>query len=231
MAEEDEHDEQLLGEQAEQMEQEEINDAEEEHPLTCKISLVHQIAVGKATVWYPDTQQVQGADGGLFFRISRLDNTLTKIVLGKSLQRHKKRSKEVRSLVNLEFWDVMHKKRKDACDAALKKQLEDAAGMEIARCRPARLDDRFLVSKSVVLTLPVVAIDDINFAEREVRTLWQLRGDIWLEMSEEVVLHVVYLLRQSPIRAKPVVKVKASPKRKRKLKRRRSASADEEVTG
>ena len=146
---------------------------------------------------------MQGADGGRFFRLSKHDAVLTRVVLGKGLNRHKKVG-AIRTLANLEFWETLRKLRREACDAALKHQLEEAAGQAVAKCRAARDDDRYLVSKSVVVKLPGVATAGFSCDERDVRVLWQVRGDAWLELSSDIVLQVVCLLRESPVQsAKP----------------------------
>ena len=144
-----------LGEEDSQPVEEE--DCVNEGDMTCTISLVHQLKIGKNVIWYPDVQQVQGADGGLFFRLSKHDAVLTRVVLGKGLNRHKKVG-AIRTLANLEFWETLRKLRREACDVALKHQLEEAAGQPVAKCRAARDDDRYLVSKSVVVKLPGVAM-------------------------------------------------------------------------
>ena len=223
-----------LGEEDSQPVDEE--DSVNEGDMTCTISLVHQIKIGRNVIWYPDVQQVQGTDGGLFFRLSKHDAVLTRVVLGKGLNRHKKVG-AIRTLANLEFWETLRKLRREACGAALKRQLEEAAGQAVAKCRAARDDDRYLVSKSVVVKLPGVATAGFSCDERDVRVLWQVRGDAWLELSSDIVLQVVCLLRESPVQSakpkpKPAAECPGSPKtprRKRRLKRRRSCSVEDAV--
>ena len=223
-----------LGEEDSQPVDEE--DGVNEGDMTCTISLVHQLKIGRNVIWYPDVQQVQGTDGGLFFRLSKHDAVLTRVVLGKGLNRHKKVG-AIRTLANLEFWETLRKLRREACDAALKHQLEEAAGQAVAKCRAARDDDRYLVSKSVVVKLPGVATAGFSCDERDVRVLWQVRGDAWLELSSDIVLHVVCLLRESPTQSakpKPIPQPAAehagspkTPRRKRRVKRRRSCSVED----
>ena len=115
----------------------------------------------------------------------------------------------------------MHALRKQACNSAIHDVLRAAItenGDDVPanfRFRDAREDDKWLVRKEVV-ELHCPALD--NYPATVIMALWQIRGPLFLELTEECVKYCVAAIKQSP------EAVPCSPKRKRKKKHRRSAS-------
>lgn len=180
------------------------------------IAQVHRVTFGNKA-WYPD---IQTADNRVFFKIDKHDRELTKITLGKGINRHKNKG-EIRTLSKLRWLADMHALRKQACNSAIHDVLRAAItenGDDVPanfRFRDAREDDKWLVRKEVV-ELHCPALD--NYPATVIMALWQIRGPLFLELTEECVKYCVAAIKQSP------EAVPCSPKRKRKKKHRRSAS-------
>ena len=115
----------------------------------------------------------------------------------------------------------MHALRKHACNSAIADVLRAAmeeTGDEVPanyRFRDARDDDKWLVRKEAV-ELHCPALD--NHPGMVIMALWQIRGPLFLELTEDAVKYCVEAIRQSP------ETVPSSPKRKRRKRLRRSAS-------
>lgn len=186
--------------------------AGEEEGEEIKIAQVYAVTIGRH-VWYPD---IQTADNHTYFKLDKSDRQLTKIVMGKGMQRHTKTNKEVVSLSSKAFWNDMMQNRRRACNMAIKDLLKhnmEQAGQEVPpnhKFRDARDDDRWLVHHGQVkMTLPPVQ----DHGELVFKALWQVKGALWLELRPETVMHCIRLLRESED------VVHRSPKRKRKKKR------------
>lgn len=167
------------------------------------IAQIHAVRVGKA-VWYPDTQSVQGCT---YFKVSKYDRTLTKLTLGKGVQRHKKKSTV--SMATKKFWkDIMHARR-EACNQAFRKVQQaaiDGSGQPLQegqKLRDARAGDEFFIRGGAV---------DLPLGDTTFRCVFQLKGDLWLELTPKAVEYVIRHIKESPD-MEP-----CSPKRRRKRK-------------
>ena len=97
-----------------------------------------------------------------------------------------------------------------------------ADGEKPPRLRAARDEDKFLVSKSVEITLPPVD----GRAAHTCRVLWKIKSrDLHIELTNSNLAHVLASLACSPPAEKKKKPLKGSPKRKRRLKRRMSDEA------
>lgn len=167
------------------------------------IALVHAVRVGK-TVWFPDTQSVQGCT---YFKVSKYDRTLTKLTLGKGVQRHK--GKSTVTLGTKQFWQKMLQARKEACNQAFRKVQQaaiDGSGQPLQegqKIRDARAGDEFFVRGGAV---------DLPLGDTTFRCVFQLKGDLWLELTPKAVEYVIRHIKESPD-MEP-----CSPKRRRKRK-------------
>ena len=178
-------------------------------------------------VWMPDTQTTEGVT---YFKITKWDRALTKLVTGKSLQLHSKSDKRNINVKLFQEWATL---RQSACDAALRKVIEDGhvqEGSEVPKkIRHAREEDAYLVGRSVIIQTP--EFTDAQGAvhpRKPIRVLWQIKGvDIWIELNLENLQHTLEALRASPPETPKQAKGKASPgRRRRRLKRRLSEPAE-----
>lgn len=187
-----------------------------EDDRSVNIAQVFAVTIGK-TVWYPD---VQTSSGTVYFKLAKGDRVLSKLILGKGVNRHLKKG-DVRTISNRRWWSDVQKIRKEAMNMTyhhILRQTMEQAGTpptENTKFRDARDDDRWLIRRSgVELTLPAVE----GHEEIKCEALWQTKGDIWLELKPHVVEYCVAALKASDDIPKP------SPKRKRKRKRDGSAT-------
>ena len=181
-------------------------------------------------IWIPDTQSTEGIT---YFKITKWDRALTKLVTGKSLQLHSKSDKRN---INVKLFQEWASLRQCACDAALRKVIEDGhvqEGSEVPKkIRHAREEDAYLVGRSVIIQTPeFTAADGTVYPGKPIRVLWQIKGvDIWIELNLENVKHTLEAIRASPPEPPKQAKGKASPgRRRRRLKRRHSDSAEPAV--
>ncbi|CAK9038601.1 Putative mitochondrial protein [Durusdinium trenchii] len=162
---------------------------------TVTISQVYVVKVGK-TAWYPD---VQTADGTVYFKPSKHDRVLAKLVLGKGMNRHKKKG-EILTISNKAWWSEMQVLRKQTCDrlyVEMMRQTMEQAGAVVPEnhgFRKARDEDRYLFKTSQV-PLPVPALEDHD--AMIVNALWLTKGDLWLELTPDVIRYCLAALRQS----------------------------------
>ena len=188
-----------------------------------KIVTVQAVRFGEK-VWYLDTQIVEGET---FFKVSKHDRVLTKLVMGKAVQRHTKRNREKNTLSLKKFWRDVASLRKQACDAAVRRVLEDARAAAAdgreppPRIREAREGDEYLLhTRAVQIALP----DLEAFPGHSCKMVWQLKGDLWMELNVENLRYVLLALRESPEVQPP------TPKRRRRKRKastpRRSAEKD-----
>lgn len=181
------------------------------------IAQVYRVTFGNKA-WYPD---IQFADNRVFVKMDKHDRELTKITLGKGVNRHKNKG-EIRTMSKLQWWADMHALRRQACNTVIAEVLRAAmmeGGDEVPanhRFREARDEDKWLVRKEAV-ELQCPCLPDGHPATT-VLALWKMRGPLWLELTEECVKYCVAAIRQSHDA------VPTSPKRKRRRPRRRSAS-------
>lgn len=103
-------------------------------------------------VWMPDTQTTEGIT---YFKITKWDRALAKLVTGKSLQLHSKSDKRNINVKLFQEWTTL---RQSACDTALRKVIEDGhiqEGSEAPKkVRHAREEDAYLVGRSVIIQTP-----------------------------------------------------------------------------
>ena len=152
---------------------------------------------------------------------------------GKSLQLHSKSDKRNINVKLFQEWSYL---RQCACDAALRKVIEDGhlqEGSEVPKkIRHAREEDAYLVGRSVIIQTP--EFTDANgtvHPRKPIRVLWQIKGvDIWIELNLENVQHTLEALRVSQPEPPKQAKGRASPgRRRRRLKRRLSDPAESAV--
>lgn len=105
------------------------------------------------------------------------------------------------------------------------------------KLRPAREDDKFIVSRDVVVVLPEFEHDNEVFGPLECRMLWSVKAkEVHVELTEANLRYVFAALQHSPPAEKKIEKkskgegcVAASPKRKRrKLKKRPSQASQDD---
>ena len=185
------------------------SDEDPQADMDVKIAQIWAIQCGK-TVWYPDTQHVAGT---CFFKVSKHDRVLTRLTMGKTMSRHK--SKGVVSMANRQIWRDLYMARKEACNAAYAKVQRDAmlqAGEDIPpnhKVLDARPGDEYFIPGRVV---------HVDIADQRCKLLFQVKGDVWVELSVKAVEAVIKAISESPV-IEP-----ASPKRRRRKKRRASAT-------
>ena len=144
----------------------------------------------------------------------------------------------IRYLCFLHF-DIRCTTGKKACDDALRKLLLDnAVGDERPKMRPAREEDRFLVSRWVAVTLPEYrdSITEDMVPSHTCKVLWAIKpGDLSVELTQANLQFCFGAIRSAaPATKAEKPKVKGSPKKRRKVKRRKSqessqASAEQEA--
>ena len=95
--------------------------------------------------------------------------------------------------------------------------------------RKARDEDRYLFKTSQV-PLPVPALEDHD--AMIVNALWLTKGDLWLELTPDVIRYCLTALRQSdvppPRSPKKKRKRRGSMSPKRKARKNQSTATDEE---
>lgn len=138
------------------------------------------IKVGKY-IWMPDTQTIGATT---YFRLSKYDSKLTKLCMGKSLNRSNRRSKV--SLTAKKFWRTVQGLRKDACNEAIRNVLLSAmrdAGETPAEnhtFRPAREGDEWLIRGQCV----DVQVPDQSGNMLTLKMAFHLKGDVFVELTE-----------------------------------------------
>ena len=138
------------------------------------------IKVGKY-IWMPDTQTIGATT---YFRLSKYDSKLTKLCMGKSLNRSNRRSKV--SLTAKKFWRTVQGLRKDACNEAIRNVLLSAvrdAGETPAEnhtFRPAREGDEWLIRGQCV----DVQVPDQSGNMLTLKMAVHLKGDVFVELTE-----------------------------------------------
>ena len=79
-----------------------------------------------------------------------------------------------------------------------------------AKVRPATQSDEWLASRTVVVEVPAAG----DMAARELRLLWAVRGDVYMELTEGNLEYVREAIRSSAAREPEDPKPRAGRKRK-----------------
>ena len=186
------------------------------------------IAFGKpANIWVPSIQVV---DGKKFVCLSKWDRQLTLFCTQKSLNLHASGPRPVNH-INVEWFEDMKRLRVESCNAALKQVIVQAAEAEGRnppnKIRCATAEDAHLVGRVVVVQAPPVVVNEIEIMPgRSVYTLWDIRGDLWLHLTEDNMSYIRAAINNSPPWQQPASKRKkdvdeaASPKKRRKRGRK-----------
>ena len=186
------------------------------------------ISFGKpANTWIPSIQVV---DGKKFLCLSKWDRQLTMFCTQRSMNLHASGPRPVNH-INVAWFEEMKRLRLESCNAALKKVLveaADAAGMpHPTKIRNATPEDAHLVGRVVVVQAPPVVANEMEIMPgRSMYTLWDIRGDLWLHLTQDNLTYIRAAINNSPPWHQPASKRKkkvddaASPKKRRKRGRK-----------
>ena len=218
-----------------EMEPEALEEAKEEEQedvgsLPLVIEKVTRVQLGDRRPWFPQCQEV---DGRTFVTLTKNDPGLCFLVTGKGQNRHQKR--DPHSLNVLQWWDEARRMRLAACSALVKKHVLSGVqeGETPPKIRPAREDDKWVISRMVLVEFPEV--EAVGMAAREMTMLWSVKSrDLDVELEEGNLRYIIAALSASDVVVKEEVAAEpmeeASPKRKRRrLKKRPSAEEGEKA--
>ena len=130
--------------------------------------------------------------GGLeYIKLVKWDRELTMFCTGKALVFGGDATKRSVHNINVRWFHDVAILRHQACDAAVKKVIIEAAQAEgkepPAKIRQARPEDEFLIGSSVVIDVPSICDENNEMLEeaRQLRVLWAVKGDLWVELTED----------------------------------------------
>lgn len=129
-----------------------------------------------------------------------------------------------------------HALRKSACDEALKQTLINSAqqgGQDVpTKFRAAVDSDKYIIGHSVLVPADAVKDgDEILFAARQLKMLWQVSGKaLWFELTTDSLEFVLSGIKHSPV-LPPKAKAKGSPKKRRRRLRRHKSGQSQEANG
>lgn len=181
--------------------------------------------MGDRRPWFPRCQEV---DGRTFVTLSKNDPGLRFLVTEKCQNRRQKRDPHS---LNVQWWDEARRARLAACSALVKKHMLSGVqeGEAPPRIRPAREDDKRVISRAVLVKFPEA--EACGMAAREMAMLWSANSrDMDVELEPGNLQYVIAALSASDavnkaeMAAEPMEK--ASPKRKRRRLRKRPSAED-----
>ncbi|CAE7038267.1 unnamed protein product [Symbiodinium sp. CCMP2592] len=181
--------------------------------------------------WLPDVQTVGGVE---YIKLHKWDRDLTLFSTGTPLNFAATGRRPAHN-INVQWFEDTKRLRREACDAAVRKIIADAAEAEgkpvPPRIRPAREEDQFLVGKTVMLDCPDILDqhDQVLQPARQIQFLWGTTSDLFMELNEDNLAYIRCAIKESaPFIQQPSKrrsKLQGSPKRLRK--RGRKPKADE----
>eukprot|EP00439_Symbiodinium_sp_Y106_P082018 s1148_g21.t1 len=209
----------------------EPEDEEQEQPIAIfKATCIR--GPGLKAPWMPAVQTIGGIE---YIKLVKWDRELTMFCTGKALVFGGDGSKKPAHNINVRWFEDTCILRQHACDAAVKRVIIEAAQAEgkepPAKIRQARPEDEFLIGSSVMIDVPEIHDENNEMLEeaRQLRVLWAVKGDLWMELTEANLRYVRHAIKQSEphVQNRSKRSAKSSPKRQRK--RGRKAAADQEA--
>ena len=203
------------------------SDAGVDEPDSIKVFKCTAIrAPGLKSTWLPAVQTVAGDE---YIKLSKWDRHLTHFVTSKPLNLHAGGGRPLNN-INVQWFEDMCSLRLQACNAAVKQVIEQAADAEgvprPAKIRAATQEDEFLCGRTIVVSAPAVVKEDVEIqAPRSLRLLWAVRGDLWLELTSGNLEYIRHAIQASTPYQQPVskraVQAKGSPGKKRRKRGRK----------
>ena len=220
---------------AEEENKEEVVEREEGEEQEQPIAIFKATCIrgpGLKAPWMPAVQTIGGVD---YIKLVKWDRELTMFCTGKALVFGGDATKRSVHNINVRWFQDVAILRHQACDAAVKKVIIEAAQAEgkepPAKIRQARPEDEFLIGSSVIIDVPSICDENNEILEeaRQLRVLWAVKGDLWVELTEDNLRYVRHAIRQSEpfVQTRTKRAAKSSPKRHRK--RGRKPVADQEA--
>eukprot|EP00439_Symbiodinium_sp_Y106_P081249 s52_g20.t1 len=188
---------------------------------------------GLRSPWMPAVQTVSGVE---YVKLVKWDRDLTLFCTGQPMNLHTKAKKPLNN-INVAWFEEMKTLRQQACDSAVKKVILEAAEAEgkppPAKIRAAQAEDEFLVGGSVVLDVPDIYNkdneDEVVEPGRQLRVLWGVKGEIWVELTEANLRYVRQAIRHStPFVQQRSKRCKGSPGRRAKKRGRKPIVAGDD---
>ena len=190
-------------------------------------------ALGLKGPWLPAVQAVAGRE---YIQLSKWDRRLTQLATGQPLNLHTAAKKPLNN-INVRWFEVMAGLRLDACSASLRQVIRQAAEAEgVAKPQKIRQvtdQDKFLCGQTVSVEAPAVLSKDTGDELRpplQMRVLFAVRGDIWIELTAANLEYIRDAIRESEPYEQPVSKraktIRGSPKKRRKRGRKPKDDGD-----
>ena len=189
-----------------------VDDGPAQEPEAVPLTIQKVTAIsggGLRHPWYPCTREVEGRQ---YLKLLKWDRDLTRFVSGKGM--NLSRGRPSNHIGGVRFFTELAELRKEACNQAMVKLVRDScleAGQEPpAKVRPATQSDEWLASRTVVVEVPAAG----DMAARELRLLWAVRGDVYMELTKDNLEYVREAIRSSAAREPEDPKPRAGRKRK-----------------
>ena len=132
--------------------------------------------------WMPDCTSCSGVQ---YLRLSQTDRGFARFMTGKAVEYRTAKAKHV---VNPDFMKRLRKKRRDACDTALRDFLNEQARLAgdkaPTKARRARDEDKYVVSQHVTIRMPEVEHHGDKLGPQEIQVLRSVTDkDIHMQVS------------------------------------------------
>ncbi|CAE6937664.1 unnamed protein product [Symbiodinium sp. CCMP2592] len=172
---------------------------DEQEPVTIVKATVIKGGHLKKQPWLPDLQLVGGVE---YIKLHKWCRDLTLFVTGTALNFAATSKRPVHN-INVQWFEDMKKKRQEACDAAVRKVITEAAEAEgkplPKRIRQAREEDQFLIGKTVTIFCPEIRNneDEVLQAPKEIQFLWGTKSDLFMELNADNLDYIRAAIKES----------------------------------